>query len=81
MSDTWTEGIYVIGSSDVLLEKNIFRRNNIMQLTGYYPAAVKIFNQTRRVTFRDNLIIDQPNSNGVWYDVGNRDAVIVNNWI
>lgn len=81
MSDTWTEGIYVIGSSDVLLEKNIFRRNNIMQLTGYYPAAVKIFNRTRRVTFRDNLIIDQPNSNGVWYDVGNRNAVIVNNWI
>ncbi len=81
VSDTWTEGIYVIGSSDVLLEKNIFRRNNIMQLTGYYPAAVKIFNQTHRVTFRDNLIVDQPYSNGVWYDVGNRDAVIVNNWI
>ena len=81
VSDTWTEGIYVIGSSDVLLEKNIFRRNNIEQLTGYYPAAVKIFNQTRRVTFRDNLIVDQPYSNGVWYDVGNRDAVIVDNWI
>jgi hypothetical protein len=81
VSDTSTEGIYVIGSSDVLLEKNIFRRNNIEQLTGYYPAAVKIFNQTRRVTFRDNLVIDQPYSNGVWYDVGNRDAVVVNNWI
>ena len=81
VSDTNTEGIYVIGSSDVVLERNIFRRNNVMQLTGYYPAAVKIFNQTRRVTFRDNLIIDQPNSNGVWYDVGNRDGVIVNNWI
>jgi parallel beta-helix repeat protein len=81
VSDTGTEGIYVIGSSDVLLEKNIIRRNNIRQLTGYYPAAVKIFNQTRRVTFRDNLIIEQPYSNGVWYDVGNRDGVIVNNWI
>jgi parallel beta-helix repeat protein len=81
ISDTGTEGIYVIGSSDVLLEKNIIRRNNMEQLTGYYPAAVKIFNQTRRVTFRDNLIIDQPNSNGVWYDVGNRDGVIINNWI
>ena len=43
VSDTSTEGIYVIGSSDVLLERNIFRRNNIKQLTGYYPAAVKIF--------------------------------------
>jgi parallel beta-helix repeat protein len=81
VSDTGTEGIYVIGSSDVLLEKNIIRRNNVRQLTGYYPAAVKIFNQTRRVTFRDNLIIEQPYSNGVWYDVGNRDGVIVNNWI
>jgi len=81
VSDTSTEGIYVIGSSDVLLEKNIFRRNNIEQLTGYYPAAVKIFNQTRRVICRDNLVIDQPYSNGIWYDVGNRDAVFVNNWI
>jgi parallel beta-helix repeat protein len=81
VSDTSTEGIYVIGSSDVLLEKNIFRRNNIKQLTGYYPAAVKIFNQTRRVTCRDNLVIDQPYSNGIWYDVGNHDGVFVNNWI
>jgi hypothetical protein len=81
ISDTSTEGIYVIGSSDVLLEKNIFRRNNIKQLTGYYPAAVKIFNQTRRVTCRDNLVTDQPYSNGIWYDVGNRDAVFVNNWV
>jgi hypothetical protein len=81
ISDTSTEGIYVIGSSDVLLEKNIIRRNNVEQLTGYYPAAVKIFNQTRRVTCRDNLVIDQPNSNGIWYDVGNHDAVFVNNWI
>ncbi len=81
VSDTSTEGIYVIGSSDVLLERNIFRRNNIKQLTGYYPAAVKIFNQTRRVTCRDNLVIEQPYSNGIWYDVGNRDAVFVNNWI
>jgi Right handed beta helix region len=81
ISDTSTEGVYVIGSSDVLLEKNIFRRNNVEQLTGYYPAAVKIFNQTRRVTCRDNLVIDQPYSNGIWYDVGNRDGVFVNNWI
>jgi hypothetical protein len=81
VSDTGTEGIYVIGSSDVLLERNIIRRNNVAQITGYYASAVKIFNQTRRVTFRDNLIIDQPYSNGVWYDVGNRDGVIVNNWI
>jgi hypothetical protein len=81
ISDTGTEGIYVIGSSDVLLERNIIRRNNIRQLTGYYPSAVKIFNQTHRVTFRDNLILEQPYSNGVWYDVGNRDGVIVDNYV
>ncbi len=57
------------------------RRNNIRQLTGYYPSAVKIFNQTYRVTFRDNLILEQPNSNGVWYDVGNRDGVIIDNYV
>jgi len=81
ISDTGTEGIYVIGSSDVLLERNIIRRNNIRQLAGYYPSAVKIFNQTYRVTFRDNLILEQPYSNGVWYDVGNRDGVIVDNYV
>jgi hypothetical protein len=81
VSDTSTEGIYVIGSSDVLLEKNIIRRNNVEQLTGYYPSAVKIFNQSHRVTCRDNLVIDNPHSSGIWYDVGNRDAVFVNNWI
>ncbi|HVO11368.1 MAG TPA: right-handed parallel beta-helix repeat-containing protein [Vicinamibacteria bacterium] len=81
VSDTSTEGIYVIGSSDVLLERNIIRRNNVEQLTGYYPAAVKIFNQSHRVTCRDNLVLDNPSSNGIWYDVGNHDAVFVDNWI
>jgi parallel beta helix pectate lyase-like protein len=81
VSDTSTEGIYVIASSDVLLEKNVFRRNNVEQITGYYPAAVKIFNQSHRVTCRDNLVIDQPYSNGIWYDVGEIDGVFVDNWI
>jgi hypothetical protein len=81
ISDTSTEGFYVIGSSDVLLERNIFRRNNVEELTGYYPAAVKIFNQSRRVTCRDNLVIDNPHSNGIWYDVGNVDGVFVDNWV
>lgn len=81
VSDTGTEGIYVIGSSDVLLERNLVRRNNVRQLTGYYPAAVKIFNQSHRVTVRDNLVIEQPNSNGVWWDVGNRDGVFVGNHV
>jgi hypothetical protein len=80
-SDTSTEGVYVIGSSDVLLERNIFRRNNVERLTGYYPAAVKIFNQSHRVTCRDNLVMDNPHSNGIWYDVGNEDGIFVNNWV
>ena len=65
VSDTSTEGIYVIGSSDCLLERNIIARNNVEELTGYYPSAVKIFNQTRRVVCRDNLIVDNPHSNGL----------------
>lgn len=81
VSDTSTEGIYIIASSDCVIEKNIIARNNVEKLTGYYPAAVKIFNQTRRVVCRDNLVHDNPNSNGIWYDVGNLDGVFVNNWI
>jgi hypothetical protein len=81
ISDTSTEGIFILSASDCLLEKNIIARNNIEQITGYYPAAVKIFNQTHRVVCRDNLVIDQPHSNGIWYDVGNRDGIFINNWI
>ncbi len=81
ISDTSTEGIYILSSSDVLLEKNIFTRNNIEQITGYYPAAVKIFNQCYRVTCKDNLVTDLPWSNGIWYDVGNVDGVFIDNWV
>ena len=80
-SHTSTEGVYVIGSSNVLLEGNIFRSNNVEKLTGYYPSAVKIFNQSHRVTCRNNLVMDNPNSNGIWYDVGNKDGIFVNNWV
>ena len=59
----------------------MFSRNNIEDITGYYPAAVKIFNQTHRVTCRDNLIYDLPISNGIWYDVGNVDGRFLNNWV
>lgn len=81
VSDTSTEGIYIIASSDCLLEKNIFTRNNIEDITGYFPAAVKIFNQSYRVMCRDNLVTDLPNSNGIWYDVGEVDGVFINNWV
>jgi hypothetical protein len=81
VSDTSTEGLYIISSCDVLLEKNIFTRNNIEKITGYYPAAVKIFNQCYRVTCRDNLVTNLPYSNGIWYDVGNVDGIFINNWV
>jgi len=81
VSDTSTEGLYVVASDDVLLEKNIFTRNNVEEITGYYPAAVKIFNQSYRVVCNDNLVVDLPHSNGIWYDVGNVDGVFTNNWI
>lgn len=81
VSDTSTEGLYIISSNDVLLERNIFTRNNIERITGYYPAAVKIFNQCHRVTCRDNLVIDHPYSNGIWYDVGNVDGRFLDNWV
>ncbi len=81
VSDTSTEGLYIIASSDVLLEKNILTRNNIENITGYFPAAVKIFNQSYRVTCRDNLVTDLPNSNGIWYDVGEVDGRFLDNWV
>jgi parallel beta-helix repeat protein len=81
VSDTSTEGIYILSSSDVLLEKNIFMRNNIERIDGYYPAAVKIFNQCYRVTCQDNLVMDLPDSHGIWYDVGNVDGYFLNNWV
>jgi hypothetical protein len=81
ISDTRTEGIFIIGSADCLLEKNIFRRNNIQQMRGYFPSAVKIWNQCYRVTCRDNLVLDQPYSSGIWYDVGAVDGVCINNCV
>ena len=81
VTDTSTEGLFILSSNDVLIEKNIFTRNNVENITGYFPALVKIFNQSYRVVCRDNLVIDAPNSNGIWYDVGNIDGVFVDNWV
>ncbi len=81
VSNTSREGIYVVGSADVLLENTIIEKNNIENITGCYPAGVKIFNQCYRCTVRNNLITNMPNSNGVWYDVGNVDGRFINNWI
>ncbi|WP_016778713.1 right-handed parallel beta-helix repeat-containing protein [Anaerophaga thermohalophila] len=81
IEDTNTEGLYVVASDDVILERNIFAHNNIEKWTGYFPAAVKIFNQCHRVVCRENLVTNHPNSNGIWYDVGNVDGVFVNNRI
>lgn len=80
VADCGTEGIYVINSADVLIERTIVTRTNSAErITGYYASAVKIFNQSYRVVCRDNLVIDNPYASGVWYDVGNVDGVFVNN--
>ena len=81
VANTNTEGVYIVASSDLLLERNIIENNNIEKWTGFYPAAVKIFNQSHNAVVRENLVIDHPNSNGVWWDVGNRDGVFVNNHV
>ncbi len=82
VSDTGTEGIYVINSANVLLERNIVTRTNSSEnLGGYYASSVKIFNQSYNCVVRDNLIIDNPNASGVWYDVGNVDGIFINNWV
>jgi hypothetical protein len=80
VADCGTEGIYVINSADVLLERNIVTRtNSFAPYMGYYASAIKIFNQSHRVICRDNLIIDNPKASGIWYDVGNDDGIVVNN--
>jgi hypothetical protein len=82
ISDTGTEGIYILSSNDVLLERNIITRTNVENITGYYASAVKIFNQCYRVTCRENLVIDNGNGcSGIWYDVGEVDGVFINNWV
>jgi len=82
VSDMGTEGIYVINSSNVILERNIVTRTNTRPYyAGYYASAIKIFNQSHDVVVRDNLVIDNPNASGIWYDVGNVDGVVVNNWV
>ena len=79
--NTNTEGVYIVASNDIVLEKNIFENNNIENWTGFFPSSVKIFNQSHRAIVRKNLVINHPNSNGVWWDVGNCDGVFVNNHV
>lgn len=82
VSDTGTEGLFILASNDVLIEKNVVTRNNSEGIMGYFSTAVKIFNQCHRVTCNDNLIIDNlGDSSGIWYDVGNVDGVFINNWV
>ncbi len=82
IADCATEGIYVINSANVLLERNIITRTNShTPIMGYYASAIKIFNQSHYVVVRDNVIIDNPHASGIWYDVGNNHGLVVNNWV
>ncbi|MDX2186462.1 MAG: right-handed parallel beta-helix repeat-containing protein [Opitutaceae bacterium] len=80
-TDTDSENLYVISSADGLVERSVFKRANVEGLTGHYPSAMKIFNQTSRFICRDNVIVEQKNANGIWYDVGHNDAIVLNNYI
>ncbi len=82
VDDCGTEGLYVIDSADILLERNIVTHTNRAEkIAGYFACAVKIFNQCHRATLRDNLVIDNPDASGVWFDVGEVDGVFVDNWV
>ncbi|MBA4137304.1 MAG: hypothetical protein C0518_08315 [Opitutus sp.] len=82
IADCGTEGIYVINSGDLKIERTIVTRTNSAEkIAGYYASAVKIFNQSYRAVVRDCLIIDNPHASGVWWDVGNVDGVFVHNWV
>jgi hypothetical protein len=81
VANTNTEGVYIVASAGILLERNIFENNNIEQWTGFFPSSVKIFNQSHNAMVRENLIRNQPHSNGVWWDVGNDDGVFINNHV
>jgi hypothetical protein len=82
VTQTGTEGIFVLASDDALLERNIVSHGNNEEITGYFATAIKIFNQCRRPIVRENLVHDHPgDSSGVWFDVGNHDAVFVDNRI
>ncbi|WP_415908366.1 right-handed parallel beta-helix repeat-containing protein [Oleiharenicola sp. Vm1] len=82
IADCGTEGIYVVNSGDIRIERCIVTRTNSAEkITGYFASAIKIFNQSYRAVVRDNLILDNPNASGVWWDVGNVDGVFVDNWV
>ena len=82
ISDTSTEGIYLIASSDCLLEKNIFRRNNVEHITGYYPSAVRNLQSNLTASPAATIwSLTSRSANGIWYDVGNHDGVFINNWV
>lgn len=82
IADCGTEGIYVINSGDLTIERCIVTRTNSAErISGYYASAVKIFNQSYRAVVRDNLVLDNPHASGVWWDVGNVDGVFVHNWV
>lgn len=82
IADCGTEGLYIVNSGDIRIERTIVTRTNSAEkITGYFASAIKIFNQSYRAVVRDNLIVDNPNASGVWWDVGNVDGVFANNWV
>jgi hypothetical protein len=61
----------------------VFEHNKVSHSNWYnlriYPAGIKVFNQSYNYTVRNNYFAEMP-CEAVWYDVGHREGVIVNNY-
>jgi hypothetical protein len=61
----------------------VFEHNKVSKSNYYnlriYPAGIKVFNQCYNYTVRNNYFAEMP-CEAVWYDVGHREGVIVNNY-
>ena len=65
-------------SHNSILEHNIISGNHLIKM-GLWPAGIKIFNQSTNYVVRNNYCYNNC-ANAIWYDVGHREGVIVNNY-
>ncbi len=65
-------------SHNNLFEHNIVSNSNWFNLR-IYPAGIKVFNQCHNYTIRNNYFADMP-CEAIWYDVGHREGVVINNY-
>lgn len=62
---------------------SVFEHNTINHSNWFnfrtFPAGIKVFNQSYNYIVRNNNFSDMP-CEAVWYDVGHREGVVVNNY-